>query len=180
MNAGTHLGEIADLVKFIEVINLSEPHTPPIRISKRELDFSYRTSGLLEKHPFWVILNAGLVFERRPPEEVSQRIQETLERRKSTQPLHAPSCGSVFRNPAPTIRAWQVIENLGLRGSKIGGAQVSEKHSNFIINCGNARASDVYALIRKIQSEAQRRLGIHLEPEVQVMGDFILQDRIES
>ena len=100
-------------------------------------------------------------------------IDETLERRKSTQPVDYPSCGSVFKNPRESgLRAWQVIDRLGLRGHRIGNAQFAEKHSNFIINLGGASAADVRGLIELARRRASAELGISLEEEVKFLGSF--------
>jgi UDP-N-acetylmuramate dehydrogenase len=96
-------------------------------------------------------------------------LDETLARRKATQPIDYPSCGSVFKNPEGH-RAWQIIDQLGLRGHRIGDAQFSEKHSNFIINHGGAKAADVRALIELARTRAQAEFGVTLEEEVIYVG----------
>ena len=94
-------------------------------------------------------------------------IDETLARRKSTQPIDYPSCGSVFKNPRESgMRAWEVVEKLGLRGHRLGGAQISEKHPNYIVNLGAARAADISDLIQLVKERAKRELGIIMEEEV--------------
>jgi UDP-N-acetylmuramate dehydrogenase len=104
---------------------------------------------------------------------VKSKIDETLTRRKATQPIDYPSCGSVFKNPkAAGLSAWQVVDKLGLRGHQIGEAQFAEKHSNFIINLDRAKAADVQALIELAKTRAQSELGITLEEEVMYVGDF--------
>lgn len=104
---------------------------------------------------------------REEPAQVKTKIGETLARRKATQPIDYPSCGSVFKNPrSHATSAWQTIDRLGLRGHRIGGAQYSEKHSNFIINLGGATAADVRALIDLAKGRAFKELGILLEEEV--------------
>ena len=97
-------------------------------------------------------------------------IAALMQRRRDTQPLGAWSCGSVFKNPAGDHAA-RLIESAGLKGMRIGDAQVSEKHANFIINCGQARASDLERLILHVQATVQQRLGILLEPEVRIVGE---------
>jgi UDP-N-acetylmuramate dehydrogenase len=100
-------------------------------------------------------------------------IDETLARRKATQPLDYPSCGSVFKNPKEAgLSAWQVIDRLGLRGHRIGDAQFAEKHSNFIVNLESARATDVRALIELAKRRAMEELGVRLEEEVMYVGEF--------
>ena len=105
------------------------------------------------------------------PDQVKALIDETLARRKASQPVDYPSCGSVFKNPkAHGKLAWQVIDALGLRGYQIGAAQFAQKHSNFIINLGSARASDVRALIELAKTRALKEMGIPLEEEVLYLG----------
>ena len=92
-------------------------------------------------------------------------------KRKSTQPYHLPSCGSVFRNPHPKAAGW-LIEQLGLKGHKIGDAQIAERHANFILNCGTANANDIFQLIRYIQEKVEYHWSVSLEPEVKLVGEF--------
>jgi UDP-N-acetylmuramate dehydrogenase len=98
------------------------------------------------------------------------RMRTLIAGRKATQPLGLPSCGSVFKNP-PGDHAARLIETAGLKEARIGGAQVSAKHANFIINTGGATAADIEALIRKVQSTVESRHGVRLEPEVQIIGE---------
>ena len=101
----------------------------------------------------------------------TQNIQHHLQRRKETQPLHLPSCGSVFTNPKGDY-AGRLIEQAGLKGRIIGGAQISEKHANFIVNLGGASARDVYDLIALCRSEVYEQFSVILHPEVQLIGDW--------
>ena len=94
-----------------------------------------------------------------------------LARRNATQPLRLPSCGSVFRNP-PGDHAGRLIESAGLKGSRIGGAVVSEKHANFIVNDGDATAADVEQLIERVRTEVEKASGVRLELEVRVVGEL--------
>jgi UDP-N-acetylmuramate dehydrogenase len=110
-------------------------------------------------------------IQKTEPSVVKSLIDETLARRKATQPVEHPSCGSVFKNPRSSgVSSWQVIDGLKLRGYRIGDAQFSEKHSNFIINCGHAKASDVRSLIEVAKERAQNEMGIELEEEVIYLG----------
>lgn len=163
MNGGTHLGEAKDLVKWVEIFSLK---TGDVRtVQGTELKFEYRKNHFLKSGD--IILRAGWKKEQGDPSEVSALIQETLRRRKGTQPLEHPSCGSVFKNPKNTsLKSWQVMEKLGLRGHRIGNAQFSEKHCNFIVNLGKASSEDVRALIALAKKRAHDELGITLEEEV--------------
>jgi UDP-N-acetylmuramate dehydrogenase len=166
MNAGTHLGELGSMLIQTETVNLNEAGmlTPKIHVHD-EHDFSYRENHFLKFGD--LITHAYLEYERRDPLLVQSEIEELYQRRKATQPINLPSCGSVFMNPkSHGMNAWQVIDQLGLRGHRIGQAQISEKHSNFIVNLGSARAVDVKALIDLVKARALNELGITLQEEV--------------
>jgi UDP-N-acetylmuramate dehydrogenase len=114
------------------------------------------------------------IFQLQPgsnPEQVMATTSQHLEQRRTTQPYHLPSCGSVFRNPKP-YTAGLLIEQTGLKGYQIGGAQVAQRHANFILNCGGATASDIFQLINYIQQQVQQHRGIWLKPEVRILGEF--------
>ncbi|MCG6943035.1 MAG: UDP-N-acetylmuramate dehydrogenase [Thiohalocapsa sp.] len=118
-------------------------------------------------------LEAEMTLESGDTEAAQARIKALLERRAATQPTGLPSCGSVFRNP-PDGHAARLIEACGLKGLRFGGAEVSPKHANFIINTGNASARDIARLIDHVQAEVERRHGVRLIPEVRRVGDFQL------
>lgn len=169
MNAGTHLGEVQSAVRSVETFNIGNGLTH--RFQAGELKFQYRKNLFLPEGS--IVLSADWQIRRELPSSVKSKLDETLARRKATQPIDYPSCGSVFKNPKSTGRsAWEVVDSLGLRGHKIGDAQISEKHSNFIINVGSARAVDVRALIQLVKSRASSELGITLEEEVMYVGPF--------
>lgn len=169
MNAGTHLGEAQERVASIETIDLSTLKT---RIwTRQEMAFEYRRNLFLPAGS--LVLAVTWKAKPQEPTSVKKQIDETLERRKATQPVDYPSCGSVFKNPkGSSLRAWQVVDQLGLRGHRIGNAQFSEKHSNFIINLGSAKAQEVRSLIELAKARAQAELGILLEEEVHFLGTF--------
>jgi UDP-N-acetylmuramate dehydrogenase len=108
-------------------------------------------------------------FKRGDDARARADMKAMLERRSATQPLHLPNAGSVFRNPDGNHAA-RLIESCGLKGLRIGDAQVSEKHANFIVNLGHAKASDIEALIAKVQAEVQQQTGIALQREVHIVG----------
>jgi UDP-N-acetylmuramate dehydrogenase len=168
MNAGTHLGEVNSRLKKVEVhplIQTGGKSSAPVTFQGNQLEFQYRKNLFLPRGS--VVWAAEWRLEKKDPTEVKQVIDETLARRKKTQPIDYPSCGSVFKNPKSSgLSAWQVVDQLGLRGHQIGQAQFSEKHSNFIINLGGAKAEDVRALILLAKSRAQSEMGIILEEEV--------------
>jgi len=172
MNAGTQLGEVKDNILRVETVPLLEASKPggtPIAFEGADLRFEYRRNLFLpEGQMIWA---AEWRIASKAPAEVKLAIESALARRKATQPLDFPSCGSVFKNPGAGTSAWQVINQLGLRGHRVGNAQFSVKHSNFIVNLGGATAADVKALISLAQSRAKAELGIALECEVHCIGD---------
>lgn len=165
MNAGAHRSCVADILVNTQVLLPSgslEIFTP------QQLAYSYRTSLLQGSQS----LVTQATFQLQPgakPEQVMAITSQHLEQRRTTQPYHLPSCGSVFRNPTPYKAGW-LIEQTGLKGYQIGGAQVAQRHANFILNCGGATASDIWQLIRYIQQQVEKRWSICLEPEVRILG----------
>jgi len=169
MNAGTHLGETQSRLRKVTTALLTAPLMWQ-NFEGEELKFQYRKNLFLSEDNFiW-----STSWEITPEEDagvVKRRIGEALLRRKETQPVDFPSCGSVFKNPKESgLTAWQVLDKLGLRGHRIGLAQIAEKHSNFIINLGGAKASDVRALIDLAKTRAKTQLGIELQEEVIYVG----------
>ena len=170
MNAGTHLGEAKDNVRSAEIFHLQGTREVET-VEGEALRFEYRKNYFLT--PDALITEATFALKPGNSVEVKARIDETLRRRKETQPLEFPSCGSVFKNPRESgMRAWEVIDSLRLRGRQIGAAQISEKHPNFIVNLGDAKASDVRALIELVQAEARAQLGIEMHEEVKFIGQI--------
>ena len=147
-----------------------DPQRPqhPFELLANQLDFAYRHSRLQQER--LIVLSAR--FRLSPghdPAKVTARTSSNLHSRTSTQPYQQPSCGSVFRNPEPQ-KAGRLIEELGLKGLSIGGAQVSPLHANFIVNTGAACAADIDALIQAVQARVQQHHGIELHPEVKRLG----------
>lgn len=173
MNGGTHLGEAKDRIKSVEAFSFRDGKS--MHFEGESLRFQYRKNLFLPEGA--IVTRAEWEVRRDDPAKVKSLLDETLARRKSTQPIEYPSCGSVFKNPRESgMSAWQVIDRLGLRGHRIGGAQFAEKHSNFIINHlsqnGGAKAADVKALIDLAKSRAQSELQVALEEEVKYLGKF--------
>lgn len=169
MNAGTHLGEIGEVVDEVSVFSFKTGAVTQRKLSYGQ-DFSYRKNHFLKEQE--LILSAKLKVFPEDPARVQSEIKELYQRRKETQPVEYPSCGSVFKNPKNSaLKAWQVMDQVGLRGYGIGAAQFSEKHSNFIINRGGAKASEVRALIELAKKRAREELGIELEEEVRVIHE---------
>ena len=114
-----------------------------------------------------MITFADIKLKKSNKTDIQEKITKNLKQKKQTQPLEYPSAGSVFKNPK-SKPAWQYIKELGLAGKRIGNAMFSEKHSNFIVNLGNAKASDVINLIQLAKTEAKEQLGVSLEEEIQI------------
>lgn len=132
-----------------------------------QMGFGYRTSSLRE----CVVLEVVLEFEARPVEEVGRVMTQCLARKRETQELAVPNAGSVFKNPADTrYCSAQLIDRSGLKGAQVGGAAVSRRHANFIINVGGATSSDIWTLMRRVRDTVARDHGVWLEPEIRLMG----------
>ncbi|MDZ8225810.1 MULTISPECIES: UDP-N-acetylmuramate dehydrogenase [unclassified Nostoc] len=167
MNAGAHNSCIADMLVSAQVLS---PDGTLETLSPDQLGYSYRTS-LLQGGDRIVTQATLQLAPGADPAKVVAITREHKKHRLSTQPYNFPSCGSVFRNPKPYSAGW-LIEQTGLKGYQIGGAQVAQLHANFIVNRGGAKASDIFCLIRHIQHQVQERWSINLEPEVKMLGEF--------
>lgn len=166
MNAGAHGGEVADVVAGVDLFRLGSGEAA--HVSADEAGFSYRRSTLPDDG---IVTSATLELLPGEPVRIRAAMDEAREWRRQTQPLAEPNCGSVFKNP-PDGYAARLIEDAGLKGSRIGGVQVSEKHANFIVAGPGGRAEDVWALIELIRRTVEARTGVVLEPEVQLIGGF--------
>ena len=163
MNAGTTLGEIGDIVEEVTVVS----REGVVVIPGSSCGFGYRTSEL----PAGVVAFARLRLTEDPTGERAEARRAFLERRKRTQPLDKPSCGSTFTNPEGDHAA-RLLEAAGLKGHRIGGAEVSVKHANFFLNTGEATPEDIAALIRHARQVVRERFGVDLEPEVKLLGPW--------
>lgn len=164
MNAGAYNKEIADMIVSVDIIECGKL----ITVDREHLSFSYRTSNL-QKDKGVIVLGATLQMTKKDSQEIFKLMNERRERRVKSQPYDKPCAGSVFRNPEFKF-SWQLIEQCGLRGYQIGGAQVSTLHTNFIVNVDQASASDVLALIKYVQEVVYKETGIHLETEVELVN----------
>lgn len=162
MNAGTRLGEMKDSVKAVRMV---DPRGRVLDIPVAEIPFSYRRAHL----PRGIV--AGVWLQLRPGDhdQIEKTVKDYLQYRKNTQPLTLPSAGCVFKNP-PHDSAGRLVDAAGLKGARIGDAQVSEKHANFMVNVGHARAADVLALIKKVRAAVKKTSGVQLELELKVVG----------
>lgn len=166
MNAGAYGGELKDVLVSARVLT----KTGEIRtLSNEELKLGYRRSVIPENEYIVLEVNIGL----RPGDktEIKARMDELREKRVSKQPLEYPSAGSTFKRPEGYF-AGQLIQEAGLKGFRVGGAQVSDKHSGFVINTGDATAADVSELIRQVSIKVKEVSGVELEPEVKRIGEF--------
>lgn len=161
MNAGAYKSNMSEVVEQVYVY---KDHRIEV-MDVSTLQYGYRTS-IFQKNLDWVILGAKIKLKKGDREEITKLMKTRKERRISSQPLDKPSAGSVFRNPDGQA-AWQLIENAGLRGKMIGGAKVSDKHANFIVNEQEAKAQDVIDLIELIQKEVKQQFDVELHAEVE-------------
>lgn len=161
MNAGAYGGEISDYIKVVEVLDGTEIKF----LKKEECGFSYRKSNLEGK----IILSAEFELPFGDKTKAKERRKELLLKRNQSQPVELPNAGSIFKNPSGDYAA-RLIEQAGLKGLTIGGAKVSEKHANFIVNFNNAYANDVLELMKIIQQTVYQKFGIMLEPEIKMIG----------
>lgn len=164
MNAGAYGGEMKDVVKWVEVLT---GEGEILKIENGALHFDYRTSIVREKG--WIVLRAGLSLQLGDYEIIKEITNELTKKRVSKQPLDLPSAGSTFKRPAGHY-AGQLIEDAGLRGLRHGDAQVSEKHSGFIVNLGEATCQEVMDLIEVVQKVVLDTFGVVLEREVRIFG----------
>jgi UDP-N-acetylmuramate dehydrogenase len=165
MNAGAHGGEIKDVLAWADIM---EEDGEIRRFHHKDMEFAYRHSRLRDKRG--IVVEAA--FDLRPGnvEAMQAKVREWTRQRQHTQPLSLPSAGSVFQNP-PNHHAARLIEQAGLKGLRIGGAQISELHANFIVNLGGATASDVLSLMQVARSRVADLFGVTLVPEVRIVGE---------
>ena len=161
MNAGAHGGETADHIVEIEVLRGGTIQV----IKKENAGFAYRTSGFAND----IVLSASFRLPKGNREELQQRRRELILKRNATQPLTLPNSGSMFKNP-PGMHAGKLIEQAGLKGKRVGSSQISEKHANFIVNLGDAKAADVLTLINLVRRTVYQNTGVLLELEVKLVG----------
>ena len=166
MNAGAQGGCTAEWLEAVRVVSLKGGDS--FELSRDQLDFGYRHSRLQQEE--LVVLSARFRLDAgHDPLELRRQTNGNLSHRTSTQPYTLPSCGSVFRNPEP-LKAGRLIEDLGLKGTRVGGAEVSTVHANFIVNTGSATAMDIDRLIALVQERVEQRHAVRLHTEVKRLG----------
>lgn len=163
MNAGAYGGEIKDIIVSARVC---DNKGNILSLTKEELDLSYRHSVIEEKA--YTVLSCKFLLTKGKQEEIKEQMDELSRKRREKQPLEYPSAGSTFKRPEGYF-AGKLIEDAGLKGYTVGGAQVSAKHSGFVINTGNATADDVKQLIKNVSEEVYRQFGVCIEPEVKIL-----------
>ena len=164
MNAGTAQGEFGDIV---DTVTLLAPSGGLVHRRRDEMGFGYRTADVAPGH---IVLDVEVVLRCGDAEKIKAQVKKLMGQRKARQPWGQPSAGSVFKNPLDEA-AGKLIEAAGCRGLAVGGAQVSDKHANFIVNTGNAKAVDVLALMEIISEKVLEMHRIRLEPEIKVIGE---------
>jgi len=186
-NAGAFGREIGDLVEEVKILKIENCKLQIAKLKKKDCKFGYRDS-IFKKRKNWIILEATLKLKKGNKKEIEEKIKEILRLRKEKQPLEFPCAGSVFKNvPVKNLPkkikekfkdkikngflpAGVLIDQAGFKGYQIGKAKVSEKHANFIVNLGKAKAKDVLSLIKTIKKKIKRKFGVKLEPEIQLIG----------
>ena len=166
MNAGAYGGEMKQVVHSVRLL---DEELRVVTLSGEEMAFGYRSSILKQRQ--MIVLSVELKLVSGDQEQIRQKMNENMSARREKQPLEYPSAGSTFKRPEGYF-AGKLIQDAGLRGYSVGGAQVSEKHCGFVINRDNATASDIYRLIRNVQEKVRESSGVMLEPEDIMLGEF--------
>jgi len=162
MNAGTRLGEMRQVLKAVRLV---DPKGRIVDVPASAIRFSYRRAKL----PRGIVAGAWVQLRPGNREQIEAVVKDYLHHRRDTQPLALPSAGCVFKNPERDA-AGRLIEAVGMKGARVGDAQVSEKHANFVVNLGQARAADVIALIKQIGRAVEEQAGVTLELELKIVG----------
>ncbi len=166
MNAGAYGGEMKDVIREVTLLT---PEGEVRAVPANQMEFGYRTS--IAARTGAIVLGAGIQLQRGDKDEIRARMEELREKRVSKQPLEYPSAGSTFKRPEGYF-AGKLIQDAGLRGFAVGGAQVSEKHCGFVVNKGGATAADVAELMCRVSDKVEEQFGVRLEPEVKKLGEF--------
>lgn len=164
MNAGAYGGEMKDIITSVQMLD----ETGTIKeVPVEDLDLSYRHSALMENGG--IVIGAYLKLQKGNTDEIEKNIAEIRQKRIDKQPLNFPSAGSTFKRPEGYF-AGKLIDDAGLRGYTVGGAQVSEKHCGFVVNFNDATAADVLQLMADVDAKVYKKFGVHLVPEVRIIG----------
>ncbi len=166
MNAGAYGGEMKDIIFEVEVLDIDNKNV--IILKNEQMNFGYRKSIIQDGN--YIVLSAKIKLAKGDKSEIIERTKELTKQRKEKQPLEFPSAGSTFKRPEGYF-AGKLIMDSGLRGAKIGGAMVSEKHCGFVVNYNNATAKDIIELINYIKAKVYENYEVILEPEVRIIGN---------
>ncbi len=166
MNAGAYDGQLADVLQTVTAVT---PDGDVVTLSASQLDMGYRHTNLMERG--YIVTEATVRLAPGDRATIAARMRELMERRREKQPLEYPSAGSFFKRPTGHF-AGALIEQAGLKGYRVGGAMVSDKHAGFVINTGEATAADICCLRDAVRDKVQERFGVTLEPEVRFVGEF--------
>lgn len=166
MNAGAYGGEMKQIVTKATVLTGDGAEK---ELSLEELDFGYRHSSIPQMHG--IVLDVEFTLQQGDPETIREQMAKLRRQRSEKQPLEYPSAGSTFKRPQGYF-AGKLIQDAGLRGYRVGDAQISEKHCGFVINRGNATAAQIHQLIRDVQEKVKEQFGVELKTEVRFLGDF--------
>ena len=167
MNAGAYGGQISDVLLFSECYDTARNCVFTLDTAAHE--FAYRHS-IFSEHPEYILLSSRFALQKGDAEQVMQRVKEQAQARRDKQPLNYPSVGSTFKRPEGYF-AGKLIEDAGLKGTRVGGAVVSEKHAGFVVNEGGATAADVLALVEQIKERVHAQFGVQLECEFEYVGE---------
>ncbi len=163
MNAGTRLGEMKDVLHAVDIVNLRGQR---VWVDASTMSFAYRKASL----PKGIVVGARIQLTPSTREQIEGKTKTYLRYRRTTQPLSIPNAGSVFKNP-PGDSAGRLVEAAGLKGVRVGDAEVSAKHANFIVNRGSATAAQLLALIRKVRQTVAKQFGVRLQLEWKIIGE---------
>ena len=166
MNAGAYGREMKDVVESVEIIDMDGNIR---KLARDEIEFRYRGSSLMDDG--CIVCRAEIGLSKGNTEDIKAKCEELFNKRKESQPLEYPSAGSTFKRPEGYF-AGKLISDAGLKGYKVGGAEVSEKHAGFVINKEHATSEDIYKLIQDVKAKILDKDGVELEPEVRFLGDF--------
>ena len=166
MNSGCYGDDISKILTSIKVIDMKKCEER--EISKHDIKFFYRDTNLPEKY---IITSVKLKGKIKPKDQIEKKQKDFIDKKKLSQPSQIKTCGSTFKNIEGKKKAWQLIKEAGCNKFKVGDASISEKHSNFFVNNGKAKSSDIEKLIQKIKQQVNNRSGVNLELEIKIVGE---------
>ncbi|WP_168464069.1 UDP-N-acetylmuramate dehydrogenase [Wolbachia endosymbiont of Ctenocephalides felis wCfeT] len=166
MNAGAYGSDIASIMQSVKAISLEDGNI--YEFSSREMGYFYRGHSLKGK---WVFIEAEFKGVNSEYEIISKRLEEIIDKKNESQPTRGKTAGCIFKNPQ-NYQAWQLIDKSGCRGLNVGGAKISEKHCNFLLNCNNATASDLESLGNRVRDIVKDQFNVELEWEIRVIGNY--------